>query len=196
MITQSVSGEALVAIDLLNHKLDRAFDHIDASGNGVVEREDLLGLGARILVGFGESPTSVTGASLVDSFDGVWSALAQALQRDGDSGIARPDFRTAMTAAFVTGDRYDPVFRPATVAVAELCDGDRDGEIFPGEFRTMLSAFGVAYDDVDEAFDRLDRAGRGTLTVAELVTAASDYYRGDDPNAAGNWLFGPLVAGR
>ncbi len=61
-----------MAIDLLNHKLDRAFDHIDAGGKGVVEREDLLGLGARILVGFGESPTSVTGSSLVDSFDGIW----------------------------------------------------------------------------------------------------------------------------
>lgn len=181
-----------MAIDLLNHKLDRAFDHIDVSGNGVVEREDLLGLGARILVGFGESPTSVTGASLVDSFDRVWSALAQALERDGDTGIARLDFRTAMTAAFVTGDGYEPVLKPAAAAVAELCDGDRDGEIRLGDFRTMLSAFGVAYDDVDEAFDRLDRAGRGRLTVAELVAAASDYYRSDDPNATGNWLFGPL----
>ncbi|MBF8189874.1 EF-hand domain-containing protein [Nonomuraea sp. K274] len=181
-----------MAIDLLNHKLDRAFDHIDASGNGVVEREDLLGLGARILVGFGESPTSVTGASLVGSFDGIWSTLARALERDGDSGIARTDFRTGMTAAFVTGEHYEPVFRPATVAVAELCDGDRDGKIGPGEFRTMLCAFGVAYDDVDEAFDRLDRAGRGTLTVDELVLAASDFYRSDDPNATGNWLFGPL----
>ncbi|TMR08621.1 hypothetical protein ETD86_46970 [Nonomuraea turkmeniaca] len=181
-----------MAIDLLNHKLDRAFDHIDASGNGVVEREDLLGLGARILVGFGESPTSVTGASLVDSFDGIWSVLSQALERDVDSGIARPDFRTAMTEAFVFGDRYDTVFRPATVAVAELCDGDRDGEIGLAEFRTMLCAFGVAYDDVDEAFDRLDRAGKGTLSVDGLVAAASEYYRSDDPNATGNWLFGPL----
>ncbi|MFG6196636.1 EF-hand domain-containing protein [Nonomuraea sp. JJY05] len=181
-----------MAIDLLNHKLDRAFDHIDASGNGVVEREDLLGLGARILVGFGESPTSVTGASLVDGFDEIWSALSKALERDIDFGIARPDFRAGMVAAFVTGDQYDAVFRPATVAVAELCDGDGDGEIGPGEFRTMLSAFGVAYDDVDAAFDRLDRSGRGTLTVDELVLAASDYYRGTDPGAAGNWLFGPL----
>ncbi|TDD33850.1 hypothetical protein E1286_41640 [Nonomuraea terrae] len=181
-----------MAIDLLNHKLDRAFDHIDAGGNGVVEREDLLGLGARILVGFGESPTSVTGASLVDGFDGIWCVLAEALERDGDSGITRSEFRTAMTLAFVAGDRYEPVFHPATVAVAELCDDDRDGEIGPKEFRTMLSAFGVAYDDVDEAFDRLDVAGRGVLTVAELVAAFSDYYRSDDPNAAGNWLFGPL----
>jgi hypothetical protein len=192
VITQLVSGEALVAIDLLNHKLDRAFDHIDASGNGVVEREDLLGLGARILVGFGESPTSVTGASLVGSFDGIWATLSHTLERDGDSGIARADFRTGMAAAFVTGDRYDPVFRPATLAVAELCDSDRDGSIGPGEFRTMLCAFGIAYDDVDEAFDRLDRTGRGSLTVDELVLAAAEYYRSEDPNAAGNWLFGPL----
>ncbi|MFG2072531.1 Ca2+-binding protein, EF-hand superfamily [Nonomuraea maritima] len=181
-----------MAIDLLDHKLDRAFAHIDVGGVGVVEREDLLGLGARILIGFGESPTSVTGASLVDSFDAIWSTLAEALGRDGDSGITCSDFRTAMTAAFVTGDRYEPVFRPATVAVAELCDDDRDGEIGPKEFRTLLSAFGVAYDDVDEAFDRLDQAGRGVLTPDDLVAAAHDYYRSDDPHAPGNWLFGPL----
>ena len=105
-----------MAIDLLNHKLDRAFDHIDAGGEGVVEREDLLGLGARILVGFGESPTSVTGSSLVDSFDGIWSALSGALgRRRATLGISREDFRTAMTAAFVEGDRYDagvPARRP------------------------------------------------------------------------------------
>jgi hypothetical protein len=60
------------------------------------------------------------------------------------------------------------------------------------EFRTLLSAYGAAYDDVDAAFDRLDHTGRGVLTVAELVVAARQYYAGTDPNAAGNWLFGPL----
>ncbi|WP_336210480.1 EF-hand domain-containing protein [Nonomuraea sp. LPB2021202275-12-8] len=181
-----------MAIDLLNHKLDRAFDHIDAGGKGVVEREDLLGLGARILVGFGESPTSVTGSSLVDSFDGIWRTLSSTLGRDQDFGMSREDYRKAMTAAFVEGDQYDSVFRPATMAVAGLCDGDGDGHIGAGEFRTLLAAFGTAYDDVDKAFDRLDRSGVGMLTVADLVLAAREYYVGDDPNAAGNWLYGPL----
>ena len=182
----------MVAIDLLNHKLDRAFDHIDAGGEGVIEREDLLGLGARLLVGFGESPTSVTGSGLVDGFDGIWSTLSGALGRDADSRISREEFRSGMTGAFVEGDQYDTVFRPATVAVADLCDDDGDGLIGPREFRTLLSAFGTAYDDVDEAFDRLDRASRGALTVDELIVAAWQYYVSDDPSAAGNWLFGPL----
>lgn len=181
-----------MAIDLLKHKLDRAFDHIDAEGKGVVEREDLLGLGARLLVGFGESPTSVTGDRLVAGFDGIWAELAGALGRDPDSVLTRAEFRAGMAAAFVEGGRYDEAFHPAAVAVAELCDGDGDGYVGPEEFRTMLTAFGTAYDDVDQAFDRLDRTGRGVLTVEELVSAAREYYAGDDPNAAGNWLYGPL----
>lgn len=181
-----------MAIDLLNHKLDRAFDHIDAGGKGVIEREDLLGLGARLLVGFGEWPTSAIGNALVDGFDGIWSSLCGVLERDADSRLSRDDFRSGMTVAFVTGDRYEPVFRPATVAVAELCDHDDDGHIGPREFRTMLSAFGTAYDDVDAAFDRLDQSRRGTLTRDELVLAAMQFYAGEDPSAPGNWLFGPL----
>ncbi|GGO73337.1 EF-hand domain-containing protein [Nonomuraea cavernae] len=181
-----------MATDLLNHKLDRAFDHIDAGGKGVIEREDLLGLAARIVVGFGESPTSVIGSSLVGGFDAIWSALMETLGRDGYSRISREEFRVGMDKAFISGDRYDPVFRPAMEAVAELCDGDGDGMVGPREFRMLLSAYGTAYDDVDEAFDRLDRAGRGVLTVDELVLAARQFYVSDDPGAAGNWLFGPL----
>ncbi|WP_327086153.1 EF-hand domain-containing protein [Nonomuraea sp. NBC_01738] len=177
-----------MAIDLRNHKLDRAFDHIDVSGGGEIEREDLLGLGARILVGFGESPTSATGSRLVDGFDGIWTELAPA----SDARISREEFHAAMVSAFVEGDRFDPVFRPAVEAVAALCDTDRDGQVGPGEFRVMLNAFGTAYDDVDEAFDRLDQNGDGSLSVDELVEAARQYYTGDDPHARGNWLFGPL----
>ncbi|GAA0953680.1 hypothetical protein [Nonomuraea longicatena] len=181
-----------MAIDLRNHKLDRAFDHIDVGGRGEIERGDLLGLGARILVGFGESPTSMTGTRLVDGFDGIWAALVGELDRDADTRISREEFRRGMTSAFVEGGQFEPVFFPATRAVAELCDADGDGRIGPSEFRTMLSAFGTAYDDVDEAFDRLDREGCGSLSVSDLVDAARQYYTGDDPHSAGNWLFGPL----
>ncbi|MFI6597037.1 EF-hand domain-containing protein [Nonomuraea sp. NPDC050536] len=181
-----------MAIDLLDHKLDRAFDHIDADGDGEIDREDVLGLGARILVGFGESPTSVAGSRIVDGFDGIWRSLAEALDRDGDSRFSREEFRAGMTWAFVSGDRYDRVFKPATEALAELADHDCDGLIGPREFRIMITAFGTAYDDVDEAFDRLDRTGRGALTTDELVLAAWQYYTLDDPHAIGNWLFGPL----
>lgn len=180
-----------MSIDLRDHKLDRAFGHLDVNGGGEIEREDMLGLGARLLVGFGESPTSLTGRRLVDGLDGVWTALATAVDRDSDTRLTGADFRAGMTSAFVDGG-FDGVLRPAAEAVAALCDQDGDGRIEPREFRLMLSAFGIAHDDVTEAFDRLDDDRDGTLTVPELVEAVRQYYTGDDPHAAGNWLFGPL----
>ncbi|MFI6326450.1 EF-hand domain-containing protein [Nonomuraea sp. NPDC050556] len=174
--------------DLRNRKLDRAFGHMDLDADGTVGREDLLGLGARILVGFGESPTTTTGRKLIDSFDAIWDTLAG----DRDGRITAEEFHGRMTAAFIEGDSFEPVFAPAAQAVAELCDTDGDGQIGPAEFRIMLSAFCTAYDDVDAAFDRLDRDVDGRLSVAELVEATRQYYTGDDPHAAGNWLYGPL----
>ncbi|WP_431892907.1 EF-hand domain-containing protein [Nonomuraea sp. bgisy101] len=178
--------------ELRKHKLDRAFTHIDVNNRGQIERDDLLGLGARLLVGFGESPTSVVGDRLVRSFDGIWSTLSAELGRDNDAWISNPEFHAGMTSAFIDGDLYDPVFEPAATAAAELCDGDGDGRIAVPEFRVLLTAFGTAYDDVDEAFDRLDRDRDGVLGVKELVEAVRQYYTGDDPHAVGNWLFGPL----
>ncbi|GAA2382511.1 EF-hand domain-containing protein [Nonomuraea africana] len=181
-----------MSAELRKRKLDKAFTHIDVNGAGAIERDDLLGLGARLLVGFGESPTSVRGDRLVQSFDRIWTALSAQLGRDGDGAISCQEFHASMTSAFIEGDRFDPVFRPAASAVAELCDEDGDGRVGPREFRMLLSAFGTAYDDVDEAFDRLDHDRDGTLAVADLVEAAREFYTGDDPHAAGNWLFGPL----
>jgi Ca2+-binding EF-hand superfamily protein len=181
-----------MSAELRKRKLDKAFSHIDVNGAGAIERDDLLGLGARLLVGFGESPTSVRGDRLVQSFDRVWTALSAQLDKDGDDSISSKEFHAGMTAAFIEGDGFDSVFRPAARAVAELCDGDGDGRVRAGEFRMLLSAFGTAYEDVDDAFDRLDHDRDGTLAVDELVEAARQFYAGDDPQAAGNWLFGPI----
>ncbi|WP_433376694.1 EF-hand domain-containing protein [Streptosporangium sp. CA-115845] len=177
---------------LLNRKLDRAFEHMDADGSGSIEREDLLGLEARILVGFGESPTSPAGSRLIQGFEGIWRTLAAEIDTDGDRAISPEEFRAGMTSAFVEGDRFDAVFGPAAEAVAWLCDTDGDGAVGPDEFWVMMAAFGTSREDVTAAFERLDGDGDGAVSVGELVEATRQFYTGTDPDVAGNWLFGPL----
>ncbi|MGV9779472.1 EF-hand domain-containing protein [Streptosporangium sp. NPDC003464] len=178
--------------ELLRHKLERAFAHMDVNGDGKIERDDLLGLGARILIGFGESPTSPAGSRLVEGFESIWRALSAEIDASGDGAISPEEFRTGMISAFAEGDRYDTAFRPAAEALAALCDADGDGLVDPAGFRVLLTAFGTAHDDVDTAFDRLDRDRDGAISSGELVEAVRQYYTSADPNAAGNWLFGPL----
>ncbi|MFE9926686.1 hypothetical protein ACFYQA_35605 [Streptomyces sp. NPDC005774] len=43
------------------------------------------------------------------------------------------------------------------------------------------------------AFRKLDADGNGTLSVDELLGALRQYYVGPETDAAGNWLYGPVV---
>jgi Ca2+-binding EF-hand superfamily protein len=204
-----------MAMRVLDRKLERAFAQLDVDGDGRIERDDILSLGSRLLVGLGEPPTTAKGRRVLDHLDAFWNALVQetrvqetgvreaglretgsratGVRETGSGGpISAAEFHVGMTAAFIDGDRFEQVFRPAARAVAALCDTDGDGSIGPGGFRAMQQAFGTSAEDADEAFARLDRDGSQTLTVDELVEAAREFYTGDDPEAAGNWLFGPL----
>ena len=178
--------------DLQIEKLDRAFDHIDADHSGDIERDDLIGLGSRVLLGFGESPTSSRGKLLLDRFDELWTEIAAHADIDGSGAISPAEFRTAMIAAYIDGQRFDQTFRPATAAIAAVCDPDDDGSIQLEQFQILQAAFGTPEADALTAFSLLDRDNNGSISVEELLMAAHEYYTSADPQALGNSLYGPL----
>lgn len=178
--------------DLLRHKLDRSFRRLDTDGNGHVERGDLQDVGARLIRGFGESPTSPVGRAVVVRLDAVWQELAAYADADRDGRLSADEYHAGMTAAFIDGPAFDPVFRPAAEAVAALCDTDGDGRLERSEFAVLQRAFNTSLREATVAFERIDTDRDGRLAVEELIAAMRAYYVGTDPDAPGNWLFGPL----
>ncbi|MFC4117073.1 EF-hand domain-containing protein [Nonomuraea zeae] len=183
-----------MATDLQALKIDRSFSYIDVDGNGVITRDDLQGLGARLLAGFGASPAGPKGRQVADSFDSLWDTLAVAADLDRDSRITPDEYRASVIASFIDGDRFEPVFRPAIEAVLTVADTDGDGHIQPHEFQLVHEAFGRSEEDSKHAFAALDLDGDGVLSCDELLHAARDYYTSADPSAIGNLLFGRLSA--
>lgn len=177
-------------------KLDRAFAHLDVDGDGQIEREDVLALGARLLIGFGEAPTSPKGKDVITGLDGLWDALLDELDLGRDGRLTIDDFRDGMAGAFVHGGRYDPVLGAAVDAVVRLCDTDDDGEVGQDELRTLHEAFGLDEEATAAALAKLGHGagggGGGRIATAELSEAAREFYTSDDPEALGNWLFGPF----
>ncbi len=181
-----------MATDLQVLKIDRSFTYIDADGNGAITRDDLQGLGARLLAGFGTSPAGEQGRRVADSFDRLWDTLADAVDLDRDGRITPDEYRSSAVSSFIEGDRFEPVFRPAIEAVLAVADTDGDGLVEPQEFLLVHEAFGRSEQDSDYAFAALDLDGDGALGCGELLHAVRDYYTSADPNAIGNLLFGRL----
>ncbi|MCY0933037.1 aldehyde dehydrogenase family protein [Streptomyces sp. H34-S4] len=179
---------------LLHHKIDVCFGHLDADGNGSVDREDLLTLGAQLLAKFGEPATSPKGTGLMDGMARFWDALAEAADTDGDQRLSPEEYRAGMTGAFITSpDGFEKAFRPLTEAVVALLDTNGDGEVDEKEFRAWQEVFRTAPDHRAAAFKSLDTDGSGKLSTGELLSAMREYYISPEANVAGNWLFGPVA---
>lgn len=72
-----------------------------------------------------------------------------------------------------------------------LWDQDKDGKLSRDEYVKLEWCYGVDEAAATEAFHHLDRDVDGYVTIDEGIAAVKDFYLSDDPDAPGNWLFGP-----
>ena len=180
-----------MATIIQQRKLDKAFNHLDVDRDGYVEEKDLNELGVRLLANFGVGFDDPRAQKIVDGFGGFWTALADALDTDGDRRLSPQEYRDGMLAGFGGPDgTFDEHFRPGAMAVLELADTDGDGYVSRAEFAVMQHAFGTPADESDFAFDRLDLDGDGRLSLDEMIVAVREFYVGGDESAVGTWFFG------
>lgn len=178
--------------ELQLQKLDRAFDLLDINHNGQIQRDDLVSLGTRLVLGFGQPASSEKARNVLKLCDALWNELADEADIDRDDSISPAEFREAMISAYIEGDKFDKTFAPTTRSWATLADIDTDGFVAPGDFRTLHAAFGAQDHDTRVAVAALDPKGDGRLSVPVIVVAAREYYISADPQAPGNLFFGHL----
>jgi Ca2+-binding EF-hand superfamily protein len=72
----------------------------------------------------------------------------------------------------------------------EAVDEDRDGKISRTEYRRLIEAWNGCDTKTDEIFPHLDNDGDGYLSRTEFTELWTEFWAGDDPSAAGTWVFG------
>uniref|UniRef100_A0AAU2JPW4 EF-hand domain-containing protein n=1 Tax=Streptomyces sp. NBC_00049 TaxID=2903617 RepID=A0AAU2JPW4_9ACTN len=181
--------------DLLDRKLERAFAHLDADRSGVIDADDIIALGSRLLSALAEPATSPKATLVMGGLADFWQDLFTELDMDRDGKVTPEEYKEGMTRLYAQGGpAYDRSFRPMVQAILTIVDTDGDGRISPQEFHKAQEAFDTQLNpaDAEALFRRIDADGDGTLTVDELLVAVREYYTGTDEDAPGNLLFGEL----
>ncbi|MCX5198303.1 EF-hand domain-containing protein [Streptomyces sp. NBC_00249] len=181
--------------DLLDRKLERAFTHLDADSNGVIDEQDMIALGSRLLSALSEPADSPKATEVFRGLTDFWVDLFNELGVGTDQKLTPQQYRDGMTRLYKDGGpAYDKSFRPMMKAMLTVADTNGDGQISPEEFHRAQTAFDTKLEPeaAEALFARIDKNHDGYLTVDELLAAVREYYTGDDEDAPGNLLFGEL----
>ena len=74
--------------------------------------------------------------------------------------------------------------------IIDLFDADKDGFLSLSEYLNMFMAYRIEIRHSAKAFENLDKNKDDLISRDELLIAIREFFRSDDEQSPGNWLFG------
>lgn len=178
---------------LQQRKLEYLFGAIDSDGDGFVRGEDFRAHGRRLAVLAGDDAEKRD--EIQADVESWWAGLEAmgVLERAslGDWLRFWGGWIAAVTRAAEAGGGGElQRMKDSILRVFELVDRDRDGRLSADEYATWIEAWGFAFD-ARAHFARLDTDGDGYLSREQAVQLVKEFYLSNDPEAAGNFVYGP-----
>jgi Ca2+-binding EF-hand superfamily protein len=166
----------------VDHNLEQRFRSFDTNEDGRINRLDFKQEAINIIRALGEELDSPHARSVIDGYVTLYDYLARkGGVDDDDEGFHPEDFiATFKTVIIDRGDvGFHQAVRPATHAVANLCDSDGDGKISYEEFSKCFTAVGGATSaDLEESFKQIDTDNDGVVSIDEWIEAIKTYFFG------------------
>ncbi|MGB3444434.1 MAG: EF-hand domain-containing protein [Actinophytocola sp.] len=175
-----------MASELQRRKAAVVFRAMDVDTDGFLTESDFSALAARWTANRGLPPASPEAERLAAIMMGWWETLLAATDADADG---RASIEEVMVVVDGLAADLAPVTATAT-AMFEAIDADGDGRISGAEYRELIETWTGRPIDTDEVFGMLDGDGDGHLSQDEFVALWTEFWVGDNPNAAGTLVFG------
>lgn len=179
--------------DLQTAKLTRYFRLYDVDDDGRIARPDFERVVENVRHLHGAREDSVAHRDLQDGFLARWKALAASADVDQDGGVDLTEWLAYWDAVIGDDARYWSEVASVAQLLFETFDTDEDGVLGADEFVNFYAVYGLKSALARQVFLDLDADGDGEVTLEELVNMAHEFYRGDDPEAPGSRLFGPIA---
>jgi Ca2+-binding EF-hand superfamily protein len=174
--------------ELQKRKLTALFNAHDKDGNGLLEKGDWEAFAKSVCEGLGLALDSPDGKEAYAQTMAGWGAAAAG--RGDDAKISLDEFVGSYAITIGNKELYDRLVAGYGDFLFGLWDTDGDDKLAYDEWVRLTACYGVGEEAAQDSARRLDDDGDGYLTTQELLQAIDEFF-GDDPDAPGNWLFGP-----
>ena len=173
-------------------KLARMFAVMDADGDGFIESADYtrrVDTAARMQGWTEDAPEFARNRRFALL---SWDALAESADADEDGRVSREEFMRWAEIFLDDREAVRAYARGDVQLMFDALDADGDGKITEDEYRTYLEVCGVDTSAAGEFFAYADLDENGRIGRDEMSHAFEEFLLSTNPDAGGNYLFGPL----
>jgi len=178
--------------DLRRRKFTNYFSILDRSGNGKLGEADLERIVEGVTGVRGLEPGSEEYAAMEAAIMATWRHLMEHADQAQDGGVSLDEWLATLEDTAADEEKYATYVVPFASGVIALLDLDDDGVVGLAEYQRFFEIFGISQAGAEEAFYHLDVRGGGRVTAEEALERVREFHCSDDPDAPGNWLFGPF----
>ena len=177
--------------DLQKKKLGRLFAVLDSDHNNQLERDDYTAVVFSLARIHGWKAGSSEYSAVETLYLTIWGNLKALADVNNDGQVSLDEFLEFHTQMLSDPDMYEQITVGTVDLLFEAFDRNHDGYLSREDFGDFFDAYGIRDQGAaDEAFKKVDVAGKGRISKQEALERVKEFYFSNDENAAGNWLFG------
>lgn len=170
-------------------KLTHFFNILDFDKNGSIEADDFEAIGENLSIIRDIDLDTPEYEVVMGMTTGIWDKLEPYVE-NGQGGLEQwLKFMTALLDP-KNVETYKSYLTSFVSTLFKLFDINDDGYISQTEYIDLFIGMRIEVRFAPKAFRNLDTNHDGRLSYEELVLSVDQFMRSDNPNAAGNWLFG------
>ena len=181
--------------ELQQSKFEKHFHIRDTDKDGYVTQDDYRKFSENIASMLDWEPDHEKLAQIDAIHHGVWEFFWKPADFDDDGRVSLED-HLAMMSKMIERSK-DPVVleqsRKHSEVLFNAFDLNGTGLISAKEYKQFFHAAGVEAEWSNGVFNKLDMNSSGTISVDEFVLLHQQFFSSNDPEAPGNWFYGPLV---
>jgi Ca2+-binding EF-hand superfamily protein len=167
------------------------FNVLDYNNDGLLEKQDFINIADRIAEMRGYEDGSARHSAVRKEILRIWTNARALSGAEEKAQVTLEDWLAHEKKVLDSNVLIHSYVQGIARAIFDILDADNDGVISEEEYLQFFRAFRGDVESGNQAFEKLDENGDGRLTRQEFLEAVTEFHLSDDPDARGNWLFGP-----
>ena len=178
--------------DLQKKKLIHFFGVFDTDQDGYIKDSDMKDVVRNLADHRDAGPGHPDHDDLHDLWMFTWDRLDKISHEHHGEVVGQEEWLALADHLLSSAEGYDTVMNAIGMRTFDVLDIDGDGHLTRDEWRVFYNAHTIDANAADHVFERFDADGDGFLSRDETMDKLREFFCSNDPDAAGNWFFGPL----